>query len=297
MKYAFVKQHRSQYPVLLQCRVLKVTRAGFYKWQRGGVSKRVKKRQKLLEEIKKIHEDSRGNYGSPRIHEELKRKGFHCNHKTVEGIMQENGIRARRKKRFRVTTDSNHKLPVAENVLNRQFQVKEKDQVWVSDITYVDTEEGWLYLAVFIDLYSRKVLGWSMSSWMTAEFVLNAFRMAIGKRGCRVTPLVHSDRGSQYASELLRAELELRSCTQSMSRKGNCWDNAVAESFFSTLKTELVYQEKFKTKKEAEDKIFDYVEIFYNRQRIHSTLNYLTPEEFEMLDQKDQKGQKELKAA
>lgn len=208
--------------------------------------------------------------------------------------MKENGIRARRKKRFKVTTDSNHKLPVADNVLNRQFQAKEKDQVWVSDITYVDTEEGWLYLVVFIDLYSRKVLGWSMSPGMTAEFVLNAFRMAIARRNCRVKPLVHSDRGSQYASDLFRAELELRSCIQSMSRKGNCWDNAVAESFFSTLKTELIHNEKFKTKKEAETKIFDYVEIFYNRQRLHSTLNYLTPEEFEMLEQKDQK---KLKAA
>jgi transposase InsO family protein len=203
--------------------------------------------------------------------------------------MKENGIRARRKKRFKVTTDSNHKLPVAENVLNRQFQADEKDQTWVSDITYVDTAEGWLYLVVFIDIYSRKVLGWSMSESMTADFVLSAFRMAVAKRNQRVNPLVHSDRGSQYASDLMRAELKLRSCTQSMSRKGNCWDNAVAESFFSTLKTELIHHEKFETKKEAETKIFDYIEIFYNRQRLHSTLNYLTPEEFEMLDQKDQK--------
>jgi transposase InsO family protein len=245
-----------------------------------------------LDEIKKIHKNSRGNYGSPRVHKELKRNGTHCNHKTVEKVMKENDIRARRKKRFKVTTDSKHNLPVAENVLNRQFEAKEKDQVWVSDITYVDTEEGWLYLAVFIDLYSRKVLGWSMSPWMTAEFVLNAFRMAIAKRNGRVNPLVHSDRGSQYASDLLRAELELRSCPQSMSRKGNCWDNAVAESFFSTIKTELIYHEKFKTKKEAEAKIFDYIEIFYNRQRLHSTLNYLTPDEFEMLDQKQEQIQK-----
>jgi transposase InsO family protein len=256
------------------------------------VSQQAIERQELLKKIKKIHEDSRGNYGSPRIHKKLKRNGTHCNHKTVEKMMKENGIKARRKKRFKVTTDSNHKLPVAENILDRQFQTKEKDQVWVSDITYVDTEEGWLYLAVFIDLYSRKVLGWSMSSWITAEFVLNAFRMAVAKRNGRVNPLVHSDRGSQYASDLLRAELELRSCIQSMSRKGNCWDNAVAESFFSTIKTELIHHETFKTKKEAEQKIFDYIEIFYNRQRIHSTLNYLTPEEFEMLDQKDQKEQR-----
>jgi transposase InsO family protein len=280
--------------VVLQCRVLKVSRAGFYKWLKSDISKQASERLNLLKEIKVIHKDSRGNYGSPRVHETLKGNGIHCNHKTVEKIMKDNGIRAKRKKKFKVTTDSNHKLPVAENVLNRQFQTKEKDQVWVSDITYVETKEGWLYLAVFIDLYSRKVLGWSMSPWMTAEFVLNAFRMAIAKRNGKVTPLVHSDRGSQFASDLFRAELKLRSCPQSMSRKGNCWDNAVAESFFSTLKTELIHHEKFKTKKEAEEKIFDYVEIFYNRQRIHSTLNYMTPEKFEMLNQK---GQKELKAA
>lgn len=278
----------------LQCRVLRVSRSGFYKWLKGKISNQASKRQKLSEEIKKIHKNSRGNYGSPRVHEQLKRQGNHCNHKTVEKVMKENGIRARRKKRFKVTTDSNHKLPVAENLLNRQFQADEKDQTWVSDITYVDTAEGWLYLVVFIDIYSRKVLGWSMSESMTADFVLSAFRMAVAKRNQRVNPLVHSDRGSQYASDLMRAELKLRACTQSMSRKGNCWDNAVAESFFSTLKTELIHHEKFETKKEAEAKIFDYIEIFYNRQRLHSTLNYLTPEEFEMLDQKDQK---KLKAA
>jgi putative transposase len=245
-----------------------------------------------LGEIKSIHEESRGNYGSPRITKALKRKGIHHNHKTVEKVMKENGIKAKRKRRFKVTTDSKHNLPVAENVLNRRFQAAEQDQAWVSDITYIDTEEGWLYFSVFIDLFSRKVLGWSMSPSMTAEFVLNAFRMAISKRGHKVNPLVHSDRGSQFASDIFRSELELRSCEQSMSRKGNCWDNAVAESFFSTLKTELIHHEKFKTRKEAEAKIFDYVEIFYNKQRLHSTLNYMTPEEFELLNQKEEQKQK-----
>ena len=274
----------------IQCRVLRVSRAGFYTWLKRGISKQASTRQELLKEIKSIHKGSRGNYGSPRVQKALKKKGIHHNHKTVEKIMKENGISAKRKKKFKVTTDSNHKLPIAENVLNRQFQTEIKDKVWVSDITYVSTEEGWLYLAVFIDLYSRKVLGWSMSSWITAELVLNAFRMAIAKRGYKVSPLVHSDRGSQYASDLFVDELKLRSCDQSMSRKGNCWDNAVAESFFGTLKTELIHNEKFKTKKEAEEKIFDYVEIFYNRQRIHSTLNYMTPEEFEMSDLKELKA-------
>ncbi len=276
----------------IQCQVLQVSRAGFYKWLKKGISKQATKRLLLTKEIDLIHKDSRGNYGSPRVQEALKKKGIHHNHKTVEKIMKENGIRARRKKKFKITTDSNHKLPVAENILNRQFQTEEKDKVWVSDITYVSTEEGWLYLAVFIDLYSRRVLGWSMSSWITSELVLNAFRMAIAKRGNEVSPLVHSDRGSQYASDLFVDELKLRSCDQSMSRKGNCWDNAVAESFFSTLKTELIHQEKFKTKIEAEVKIFDYVEIFYNKQRLHSTLNYMTPEEFETLSQKEEEKQK-----
>ena len=276
----------------IQCQVLRVSRAGFYKWLKKGISKQATKRQLLTKEIDSIHKDSRGNYGSPRVQEALKKKGIHHNHKTVEKIMKENGIRAKRKKKFKITTDSNHKLPVAENVLNRQFKTEKKDKAWVSDITYVSTEEGWLYLAVFIDLYSRKVLGWSMSSWMNSELVLNAFRMAIAKRGYKVSPLVHSDRGSQYASNLFVDELKLRSCDQSMSRKGNCWDNAVAESFFSTLKTELIHHEKFKTKKEAEVKIFDYVEIFYNKQRLHSTLNYMTPEEFETLNQKEEEKQK-----
>jgi putative transposase len=275
--------------VEIQCRVLQVSRAGFYRWLIRGISKQARERQELLKEVMLIHKGSRGNYGSPRVQEALKKKGIHHNHKTVEKIMKENGIRAKRKKKFKVTTDSNHKLPVAENVLNRQFKTEEKDKAWVSDITYVSTEEGWLYLAVFIDLYSRKVLGWSMSSWITSELVLNAFRMAIAKRGYKVNPLVHSDRGSQYASDLFVDELKLRSCDQSMSRKGNCWDNAVAESFFSTLKTELIHHEKFKTKKEAEVKIFDYVEIFYNKQRLHSTLNYMTPDEFETLNQKEEK--------
>jgi putative transposase len=280
--------------VEIQCRVLRVSRAGFYSWLKRGISKQASERQELLKEIKLIHKGSRGNYGSPRVQEALKKKGIHHNHKKVEKIMKENGISAKRKKKFKITTDSNHKLPIAENVLNRQFQTEEKDKVWVSDITYVSTEEGWLYLSVFIDLYSRKVLGWSMSSWITAELVLNAFRMAIAKRGYKVSPLVHSDRGSQYASDMFVDELKLRSCDQSMSRKGNCWDNAVAESFFGTLKTELIHNEKFKTKKEAEEKIFDYVEIFYNRQRLHSTLNYMTPEEFEM---SDLLKEKELKVA
>ena len=265
----------------VQCRVLRISRAGYYVWLKRGISKQASKRQELLKEIKAIHKGSRGTYGSPRVQNTLKKKGIHHNHKTVEKIMKENGISARRKKKFKVTTDSKHKLPIAENVLNRQFQVAEKDKVYVSDITYVGTEEGWLYLAVFIDLYSRKVLGWSMSPWIDSELVLNAFRMAIAKRGYKVSPLVHSDRGSQYASDLFVDELRLRSCNQSMSRKGNCWDNAVMERFFGSLKTERTDGKNYISYNHAKADVIDYIEGFYNNRRLHSTLNYLSPIQYE----------------
>lgn len=281
MKYAFIKSHLVQYPIQVSCRVLGATRAGYYRWLKGSDSKQSIRRDAVLEEIRSIHDGSRGTYGSPRVRRELKKKGTHINHKTVETIMQKHGIRAKRRKKFKVTTDSKHNLPIAENLLQRQFHVDEPNQAWVSDITYVSTAEGWLYLATFIDLYSRKVLGWSMSARINTDLVLDAFRMALSKRGTKVTPLVHSDRGSQYASDAFRAELEFRGCLQSMSRKGNCWDNAVAESFFGTLKTEMVHHEKFRTRQEAKQKIFEYIEVFYNRQRLHSTLNYVSPEEFE----------------
>lgn len=239
----------------------------------------------MLERILEIHEDSRESFGSPRVHAQLKAEGVHRNIKTVEKLMRENEIQARRKRKFVATTDSKHDLPIAPNVLSREFDVKEPDEVWVSDITYIETHEGWLYLAVFIDLYTRLVVGWSMSATITADLVLDAFRMGLGKRG-RAPIVAHSDRGSQYASELFRAELDKLLCLQSMSRKGNCWDNAVAESFFGALKSELIYHHTFKTRDQAQSYIFDYIEIFYNKRRLHSGLGYITPE------QKDLKGKK-----
>lgn len=201
--------------------------------------------------------------------------------------MRENEIQPKVKRKFKTTTDSKHDLPIAPNILDREFTVEEPDEVWVSDITYVATAQGWLYLCVFIDLYSRSVVGWSMSNSLATDFVVDAFRMGIGKRG-RAPIVTHSDRGVQYASSLFRAELRLHDSMQSMSRKGNCWDNAVAESFFGTLKQELIYRECYKSRIEATMAIFDYLEIFYNKRRRHSALNYLTPEE---------KGQKEKKVA
>jgi putative transposase len=235
-----------------------------------------------------IFEQSNENYGCPKVYEQLRAEGFMCNYKVVETLMSKNDMKARTKRKFKCTTDSKHNLPIAPNVLGREFNVEEPDEVWVSDITYVYTAQGWLFLCVFIDLYSRKVVGWSMSDRMPASLVLNAFQMGVARRG-RAPIVVHSDRGSQYASDLFRAELALHDCIQSMSRKGNCWDNAVSESFFGHLKTELIYRENFATRTAASLRIFEYIEIFYNTKRLHSALNYITPEE---KDQKAQKGRK-----
>jgi transposase InsO family protein len=234
-----------------------------------------------------VHQESRQNYGSPRVHKELLHAGEVVNKKTVADIMRQAGIRARTRRKFRATTNSNHDLPIAPNLLDRQFHNRELNEVWVSDITYIDTAEGWLYLSVFIDLGSRKVVGWSMDASMTTELVLSALRMGISNMGA-APKMIHSDRGCQYASDMFRAELQFRGCIQSMSRKGNCWDNAVAESFFGSLKREAVYHHRFATRAEAKACIFDYVEVFYNRFRLHSALNYLTPAE---------KGQKAEEAA
>lgn len=194
--------------------------------------------------------------------------------------MRENSIRAKRVKKFKVTTNSRHNEPVADNVLARAFRVSKPDLVWVSDVTYIWTDEGWLYLAIFLDLFSRMIVGWSMSERMTSELVVDAFLMGQQRRG-GVCPMIHSDRGSQYASTAFRERLEAWKCQQSMSRKGNCWDNAVAESFFSALKLELVQEKRFNKRQEAVDEVFDYIEVFYNRSRIHSANEYLSPVEYE----------------
>jgi putative transposase len=281
VRYAFVQSHEKQYPIDTMCRVLCASRSAYYAWRKGRVSPRLVRRQQLLLEIKKIFTQSRGTYGSPRITRELRKKGIVVNENTVAEIMKENGIQAKQRKKFKATTDSNHTLPVAKNRLKRKFTTSKPNQVWVSDITYLRTDEGWLYLATFIDLFSRKVVGWSMSERMTADLVVNAFRMATFRQKRQAPKVVHSDRGSQYASEAFRKELKAHGCKRSMSRKGDCWDNAVAESFFGTLKTELVHHEKYKTREQARLSIFDYIETFYNKLRIHSYLNYLSPEEFE----------------
>jgi transposase InsO family protein len=226
VKYAFIEQHRQGHSLETLCRILNVSKSGFYDWCKRGIRPRALKRQALLDEIKKIHKQKRSTYGAPRIWQELKDRGIKCSRRTVEELMKENGIRAKRSKKFKQTTDSKHNLPIAPNRLKRKFKTKKPNKVWVSDITYLHTEEGWLYLAVFIDLFSRKVVGWSMSTRMTADLVVNAFRMATFRQR-RAPRIVHSDRGSQYASQMFRDELKLRGCRQSMSRKGDCWDNGV----------------------------------------------------------------------
>jgi putative transposase len=285
VRYAFIHEEQQNHSIKTLCALLKVSKSGYYKWLGRPLSERAKRRCELQQSIELVHEQSRRNYGSPRVHKALANNGVKVNKKTVADIMRKAGIRAKSRRKFKATTDSNHELPIAPNLLDRQFHKRRVNDVWVSDITYIDTAEGWLYLAVFIDLGSRKVVGWSMDSTMTTELVLNAFRMGISNAG-RPPNMVHSDRGCQYASDMFVAELKLRGCIQSMSRKGNCWDNAVAESFFGSLKREAVYHYRFNTRQEAKACIFDYVEAFYNRFRLHSALGYLTPVE------KGQKGQK-----
>lgn len=263
------------------CRVLRASRSGYNDWRERSAAPRQLRQEELLEKIREIHKASRGTYGSPRILRELRDEGIVVNHKTVEELMKRNGIRAKQKKKFKATTNSKHNLPVAENLLNRQFVSNKPNQTWVGDVTYIATDEGWLYLATWIDLFSRKVVGWSMSSRMTADLVVDAFQMALFRQKGRAPSVVHSDRGSQYASDLFRAELGKHGCKQSMSKKGDCWDNAVAESFFGTLKSELVHHEKYKTREQARLSVFDYIEVFYNKRRLHSHLNYVSPENFE----------------
>lgn len=276
-----MRAHQTEFRVTAMCRALEVSAAGYYRWRRREPGRRARENERVVDKIKAAHAASRGIYGSPKIHLELRKQGEVVNRKRVVRLMRKHGLKARRVKKFRRTTDSRHSLPVAKNVLARQFRARRPDQVWVSDITYLQTDEGWLYLVVFIDLYSRLVVGWAVSERLEASFVTEAFMQGQQRRGRAVTPLVHSDRGSQYASEAFRQRLAAWECRQSMSRRGNCWDNAVAESFFSLLKSELIHHERFHTRQEAKDKLFDYIEVFYNRSRIHSASDYFAPAEYE----------------
>jgi len=277
----FIEAEKANYPVAVLCRVLGVSRSGLYRWRARGPSRRAMSDRELLTEIRQIHEQSRGTYGSPRVTAELRARGHRVGHNRVARLMRANDIRAKRRRRFCRTTDSNHTQPIAPNRLNRQFNADEPNRVWVSDITYVRTGQGWLYLATVIDLFSRLVVGWSMSKHIDHVLACNALSMAIGRRRPGTGLLHHSDRGVQYASAEYQELLRHHGMICSMSRKGDCLDNAVAESFFSTLELELLDHFQFTTREQARAVIFEYIEVFYNRRRRHSTLGYLTPSEYE----------------
>ena len=282
MTFAWIEERRAEWPVTHMCRVLEVSRAGFYAWRSREPSAAQARREALTEQVARIHAQVKGRYGSPRVHAELVARGTPCCENTVARVMREAGIAAKTRRKFRQTTDSNHPHPVAPNVLDRDFDPAEPNASWVADVTYVPTREGWLYLAVVIDLFSRMVVGWSMAATMTSRLVVDALEMALGRRpeGCPGL-VAHSDRGSQYASEHYRRRLEEERITCSMSRRGNCWDNAPMESFFASLKKELVHDENYTTRDEATASIFEYIEAFYNRVRRHSSLGYVAPAEYE----------------
>lgn len=263
------------------CRLLGVSPSGFYAWRIRPPSRRQIENQRLVREIREIHQLSRGTYGSPRVYAELRSRKRPVGLNRVERLMRENGISARLKRRWRRTTDSRHTLPVAPNTLDQQFEVKAPNKVWATDITYVWTLEGWLYLAVVEDLFSRRIVGWSMAEHMRTELVIDALDMAVGNRLVDGELLHHSDRGSQYASFTYQKMLEEHGIACSMSRRANCLDNAVVESFFGTLKQELVHRWTWLSREQARSAIHEYIEVFYNRWRRHSTLGQVCPAEFE----------------
>jgi transposase InsO family protein len=282
MKFAFIDAEKARWPVEIQCDVLGVSRSGFYAWKGRPESRRTLEDAEVLIEIKAASEVGRGNYGSPRVHRELRAQGRRIGRKRVERLMRQEGIVARKKRRFRKTTDSNHKHPIAPNVLARKFDVELPDTAWVTDVTYVWTHEGWLYLAAILDLFSRRVVGWAASASNDRALAFSALDRATCSRAPVPGLLHHSDRGSVYASGDYSDALTVIGAVQSMSRKGDCWDNAVAESFFATIKGELIDHEDFQTRAEAVAAIGDYIDTFYNPCRRHSAIDYVSPIEFEL---------------
>jgi putative transposase len=282
MRYGFVARMSAQYAVERLCQTLSVSRSGYYAWKKRKPSQRVLDNQLLTEHMQRIHQHSRGTYGSPRLQAALRKAGWRVNHKRVARLMRLAGLVGRRKVRRVSTTHSRHPYPVAPNRLGQEFSAQAPNQKWVGDITYIPTAEGWLYLAGILDLYSRKIVGWEMGSEITADLVERALRMALFQRHPLGRELLHhSDRGSQYASEQIQTLLAAHHIQVSMSRTGNCYDNAVMESFFATLKCEWVHFQRYTNREEARRDIFGYIEGFYNTHRLHSSLGYLSPNEFE----------------
>lgn len=278
-----MKNHDKIYPVKKMAETLGVSRSSYYTWLTSEPCFRKLRDQELLVIIQNIYEESRKTYGSPRIKRAFIESGIQCSKNHIERLMKKNGIKGVQKSRFKVTTDSKHDYPMSPNLLNREFSVEKINTCWVSDITYIRTAEGWLYLSVIIDLFSRMVVGWSMAAHMRAELVIESLDMAVSHRKPPAGLIFHSDRGIQYACDAFRDELRRHKMVQSMSRKGNCWDNACAESFFSTLKSEEVFRRRYATRAEARFYIFEYIAVFYNRKRTHSFLDFLSPEKYELL--------------
>jgi len=282
MKFQLIHQERRWHDLDALCRAMKVTRGGYYTWLRRRPTARNHANVVLLSQIRRIHNESGRSYGSPRVHDQLQQEGVRCGRKRVEHLMRDNAIKAKQKKKYTpTTTDSAHSMPVAPNILNRQFQRRNPNEVWLADITYIDTDEGWLYLAAVMDLFSRRIVGWSVGDQIHRHLPLRALQMAVQRRRPGKGVIHHSDRGSQYASAEYQAELKTNEMICSMSRKGNCWDNAPMESWFHSLKVEVIRDERFATRQQAFATISDYIEVFYNRQRIHSSIGSVSPVDFE----------------
>ena len=282
MKYSFIAQHKKTWPIDLMCRVLGVKRNGYYRFQKRRRNQpEDPTHQALLNCVKAIDTANHHCYGSRRMQIALTKQGYAVGRNKARTLMKEAGVQVRYRKKYKVTTNSQHPQPVFDNLLNRQFTVARPNQVYAADVTYIWTQEGWLYLAVVLDLYSRKVVGWSMSARMKAQLVCDALTMAIGQRCPKAGLIHHSDRGSQYASKAFRRLLKAHGVQGSMSRKGDCWDNAVVESFFGSLKQERVQWRHYQTRFEAQQDILDYIAMFYNPHRLHSYLGYKSPNEYE----------------
>ena len=281
MRFQFIDVERAHYPVRILCRVLQVSRSGYYAWRDRPLSERALANVRLLVEVRAVHAKSRRTFGSPRVHRALRTPERPLSENRIARVMQRAGIRSKHRRKFRVTTQSNHRRPIAPNLLARQFTATAPNRVWVGDITFIWTAESWLYLAVVIDLFSRAVVGWAMSERVTDDLTLAALRMAVETRTAGPGLIHHSDQGSQYTSDAYRRILANRGFVASMSRRGNCWDNAVSESFFATLEKEHLADGIPESRDAARRGIFDFIEVFYNRERIHSTIGYLSPMAFE----------------
>jgi len=281
VRYTWIRQHQSDYPVQVMCRVLEVGASGYYDWRDRSPSARTQRHQQIAQAAARSYFESHRIYGYRKVHQDLQADGVPCGEDTVRQVLRENGLYSRIRRKFVVTTDSNHSAPIADNILNRDFSAERPNEKWVADITYIATAEGWLYLAAVMDLFSRRIVGWSMSEFIDAALATSALKMAVEQRGPDAGLLHHSDRGVQYASGDYQDILKEGQIVGSMSRKGNCWDNAVMENFFGSLKNEWVRDQVFATRQAAKESLFNYIEVFYNRQRRHASLGYLSPAAYE----------------